>query len=125
MQILKGQIMIIGEVCLETNDVIKLADFYRTILNIADENQNQDAVHQFIISEGTTLTVYNDGKHKNNQNENISLAFTVKDVDEEYVRLTKLGIPVIDQPKLQPWGAKNMHLCDPDGNHVYFRSFPE
>ena len=117
--------MIIGEVCLETNDVIKLADFYRTILNIADENLNQDAVHQVIISEGTTLTVYNDGKHKNNQNENISLAFTVKDVDEEFVRLTKLGIPVIDQPKLQPWGAKNMHLCDPDGNHVYFRSFPE
>ncbi len=115
--------MILGEVCLETNNVIRLADFYRTILNITGENQ--DAVHQFIISDGTTLTVYNDGKHKNGRNENISLAFTVKDVDEEYERLTKLGIPVIDPPKLQPWGAKNMHLCDPDGNHVYFRSFPE
>lgn len=115
--------MILGEVCLETNDVIRLADFYRTILNIAGESQ--DAVHQFILTEGTTLTVYNDGKHKNNRNENISLAFTVKDVDEEYERLVTLGVYVIDPPKLQPWGAKNMHFCDPDGNHVYFRSFPE
>lgn len=51
--------MKVGEVCIETNDVVKIADFYN------------------------------------------------------------------DSPKLQPWGAKNMHLCDPDGNHIYFRSLPE
>ncbi len=117
--------MMIGEVCLETNDVIRLADFYRRLLALADSNENEDSVHQFIITEGTTLTVYNDGRPKNNQNQNISLAFTVEDVDVEYERLIKLGIPVIDPPKLQPWGVKNMHLCDPDGNHIYFRSIPQ
>ncbi|HEX2947775.1 MAG TPA: VOC family protein [Clostridia bacterium] len=115
--------MTIGEVCLETNDVIKLADFYRKILNIASDCR--DEVHQVIIAEGTTLTVYNNGETKNNSNQNISLAFTVDDVDEEYERLLNLGIHIIDAPKLQPWGAKNMHFCDPDGNHVYFRSLPE
>lgn len=115
--------MILGEVCLETNDVIKMADFYRKILNIYDECK--DEVHQFIITEGTTLTVYNDGKLKNNQNQNISIAFTVDDVDKEYERLLKLGVLIIDAPKLQPWGAKNMHFCDPDGNHIYFRSIPK
>jgi predicted enzyme related to lactoylglutathione lyase len=115
--------MNLGEVCLETNDVIKMADFYRKILNISSECR--DEVHQFIISEGTTLTVYNNGEQKNNQNQNISLAFTVDNVDKEYDRLQKLGICIIDAPKLQPWGAKNMHFCDPDGNHVYFRSLPK
>ncbi|HCJ56489.1 VOC family protein [Lutispora sp.] len=115
--------MILGEVCLETNDVIKMADFYRKILNIPSDCK--DEVHQFIITEGTTLSIYNNGEAKNNQNQNISIAFTVDDVDAEYERLLGLGIDIIDAPKLQPWGAKNMHFCDPDGNHIYFRSIPE
>lgn len=115
--------MILGEVCLETKDVIKMADFYRKILSISSDCK--DEVHQVVIAEGTTLSVFNNGEAKNNQNQNISIAFTVADVDEEYERLLKLGIHIIDTPKLQPWGAKNMHFCDPDGNHIYFRSLPE
>lgn len=114
--------MYIGEVCLETNDVRKMADFYRKIFNITSDCT--DEVHQFILTEGTTLSIYNNGKLKNNQNENISLAFTVDDVDAEYNRILSLGIRIIDAPKLQPWGAKNMHFCDPDGNHIYFRTLP-
>lgn len=113
--------MKLGEICIETNDVVKIANFYRNILDIPSDCK--DEVHQLIIAEGTTLTVYNNGKEKNNQNQNISLAFTVDDVDEEYKRLLNLGIHIIDAPKLQSWGAKNMHFCDPDGNHIYFRSF--
>lgn len=115
--------MKLGEVCIETNDVIKVSDFYRKILSISSDSR--DEVHQFIITEGTTLTVYNNGQLKNNQNENISIAFTVEDVDIEYERLLQEGIHIIDAPKLQPWGAKNMHFCDPDGNHIYFRSLPK
>jgi len=59
-----------------------------------------NTVHQFIITEGTTLSVYNNGKQKNNQNENISIAFTVDDVDDEYKRLLDLGVHIIDGPKL-------------------------
>jgi predicted enzyme related to lactoylglutathione lyase len=115
--------MNLGEVCLETNDVIKMADFYRKILNIFADCKND--VHQSIIEEGITLSIYNNGQVKNNLNQNISIAFTVDDVDEEYKRLLKLGVHIIDAPKLQPWGAKNMHFCDPDGNHIYFRNIPK
>ena len=115
--------MTLGEVCIETNDVIKIADFYRMVLNVSSDCK--DEIHQFIIMEGTALTVYNNGMTKNNQNQNISLAFTVDDVDEEYNRLLNFGIHIIDAPKLQPWGAKNMHFCDPDGNHIFFRSMPK
>ncbi|MGH4125547.1 MAG: VOC family protein [Clostridium sp.] len=113
--------MDLGEVCLETNNVIKMADFYREILNIYSDCK--DEVHQFIITEGTTFSVYNNGESKNNQN--VSIAFTVDDLESEYERLLKLGIYIIDAPKLQPWGAKNMHFCDPDGNHIYVRSIPK
>ena len=59
--------MNIGEVCLLTNDVRRLADFYKKLFGI--DNNSDDDTHQFIISEGTTLTVYNDGTKKNNQNQ--------------------------------------------------------
>lgn len=114
--------MQLGEVCLETNDVLKMVDFYKKVLNISSDCD--DEMHQFLITEGTTLSIYNNGKAKNNQNENISIAFTVPDVEEEYRRLSELGIPIVDPPKAQPWGAKNMHFRDPDGNHIYFRTLP-
>ncbi len=114
--------MILAEVCLETNDVRRLAGFYRSIMNLPKEDE--DEVNQFIVTDGIILTVYNDGKLKNNRNQNISIAFTVDDVDSEYERLLLLGVTMIDPPTTRPWGARNMHFCDPDGNHIYFRSFP-
>lgn len=119
------EIMFLAEVCIETNRVIELTQFYRQIMNIQEIDRHVDAVHQFITTEGVALTIYNDGKPKNNQNQNISIAFTVDDVDIEYERLLKLGIEVIDPPTTRPWGAKNMHFQDLDGNQIYFRSFPK
>jgi predicted enzyme related to lactoylglutathione lyase len=115
--------MLLAEICLETNDVTKLAGFYRSILGIPGEDT--DEIHQLISADNVAITVYNDGTKKNNQNRNISLAFTVDDVDAEYARLLSLGITIIEPPTTRPWGARNMHFCDPDGNHIYFRSFPD
>ncbi len=51
--------MKIGEVCLQTNDVVQMADFYRWLLGIKDDNKN--SAHQTIIADETMLTIYNDG----------------------------------------------------------------
>ena len=115
--------MCLGEVCLCTNDVLALASFYKKLFG--QVNDNQDEVHQTIIEEEVTLTVYNDGTYKDNQNRNICLAFTVDDVDQEYERLKALGVTVLEPPTTRPWGARNMHFTDPDGNHIFFRSIVE
>lgn len=113
--------MTIGEVGLMTNDVIRLANFYKELLNI--DNGSDDNIHQFIINEGTCLSIYNDGTEKNNNNQNMCIAFTVEDVDEEFIRLKSLGVNIIEPPTVRPWGVKNMIFADTDGNHVIFRSF--
>lgn len=115
--------MQIGEVGLLTNDVVRLANFYKELLGV--ENGSDDPVHQFILEEGTAFTIYNDGSAKNNQNQNICLAFIVEDVEKEYLRVKAMGARIVQEPKLQPWGAVNMCLLDPDGNQVYLRSFPK
>lgn len=113
--------MKIGEVGLLTNDVIKLADFYKQLLEV--DNGSNDRIHQTIISDETMLTVYNDGTAKNNQNQNICLAFTVDDIEKEYRKLLRLGAEIIEKPAKRPWGATNMSFYDPDRNIIYFRSF--
>lgn len=115
--------MRIGEVCLLTNDVVALANFYKKLFNI--DNGSNDSVHQFIISEETTLTVFNDGQPRAENSQSICLAFTVDDVDAEYERLKSLGIKINEPPTLRPWGAKNMSFFDPDNNLITFRSFPK
>ena len=115
--------MRIGEVCLITNDVVKLANFYKQLLGI--DNSSNDATHQTLISEETQFTIYNDGSKKNNNNQNICLAFTVADVEAEYQKLLAMGAEIIEKPTKRPWGATNMSFYDPDRNVVYFRSFAE
>ncbi len=115
--------MKIGEVCLLTNDVPRLASFYRQLLGV--EETSGDETHQFVLAEETALTVYNDGTDKNNQNQNICLAFTVDDMDREYEKLLSMGARIIEPPAKRPWGAINMSFYDPDNNIVYLRSFPK
>lgn len=111
--------MKIGEVSLLTNDVVRLANFYKQLLDI--DNQSEDEVHQVLIGEETMLTVYNDGSIKNNANQNICLAFTVDDIEKEYQKVLDLGAEVIEGPTARPWGAVNMSFYDPDRNIIYFR----
>lgn len=113
--------MRLGEVGLLTNDVIALADFYKALLET--ENGSRDEVHQTIIAEETMLTIYNDGSAKNNNNQNICIAFTVDDMDREYQKVLRLGAEIIEKPTKRPWGAVNMSFYDPDRNVVYLRSF--
>ena len=111
--------MRIGEVGLLTSDVKRLARFYKQLLET--ENGSDDETHQFIITDGTALSVYNDGTVKNNQNQNMCLAFTVDDIEKEYAKLKAMGAKIIEPPAKQPWGAINMSFYDPDNNVVYLR----
>lgn len=115
--------MRIGEVCLNTNDVITLANFYKKLLGI--DNGSNAEIHQTLISDETQLTIYNDGTSKNNNNQNICLAFTVKDIEAEYEKLLAMGVEIIEKPTKRPWGAVNMSFYDPDKNVIYLRSFPQ
>ena len=113
--------MKIGEVCLLTNNVPRLASFYRRLLGV--EGNSSDETHQFILAGETALTVYNDGTVKNDQNQNICLAFTVDDIDKEYEKLRSLGARIIEPPAKRPWGVINMSFYDPDNNIVSLRCF--
>ena len=110
----------IGEICLLTNDVIRLSDFYKKLLEV--DNHSEDATHQFILEGEISFTIYNDGTVKSNDNQNICMAFTVDDMEKAYQKVVLLGAEILEPPKKRPWGATNMSFYDPDHNVVYLRS---
>ncbi len=112
--------MKIGEVCLLTNDVVRLANFYKRLFEA--DNDSNDEVHQTILADETMLTIYNDGAAKNNANQNICIAFTVEDIEMQYEKVCKMGVEIIEKPTKRPWGAINMSFYDPDRNMIYLRS---
>jgi predicted enzyme related to lactoylglutathione lyase len=100
---MRGKWMKIGEVCLLTSDVIRLSNFYKLLFDV--DNDSNDHVHQMILSEETTLTIYNDGIVRNENPHNICIAFTVDDVDMEFERIKAFGLEIVEPPAIRPWGA--------------------
>ena len=114
--------MTFAGICLITNNVRQLSEFYQKVLRTTSDCDDES--HQEIHTDGAALAILY-CESSNGGNPNISMAFTVDDVDNEYARLLEMDIPIIDKPTLRPWGAKNMRFCDPDGNFIVFRSFPK
>jgi uncharacterized glyoxalase superfamily protein PhnB len=48
----------------------------------------------------------------------VILDFKVEDVDEEFIRIDRLGVEWVMKPTNQPWGARAMTFRDPQGNLV-------
>jgi catechol 2,3-dioxygenase-like lactoylglutathione lyase family enzyme len=49
----------------------------------------------------------------------ITIAIGVGDVDAECARLRRLGVPILQEPTDQPWGARTIVIQDPNGVALY------
>jgi predicted enzyme related to lactoylglutathione lyase len=49
----------------------------------------------------------------------ITFAIEIADVDAECARLRRLGVPILQQPTDQPWGARTVLIQDPNGVAIY------
>lgn len=114
--------MKLGEVCLLTSDVCRLADFYRALMDLPQTSN--DPIHQFVLNDEPMLAIYNDGLAHDTDHSPVSLAFTVDDIQKAYARLLSMNAVIVQPPRQQPWGAINLCFRDPDGNTVYLRQLP-
>jgi len=115
-------------VCFITEDVRKLAEFYSKILQIEVDIND---IHVHIALDGGGITIYSKAAAAEDMGFNFDeyggagmckITFFIEDVDSEYERLKSLDIAVnfMTPPTTYLWGARSMHLRDPDGNIVCF-----
>jgi predicted enzyme related to lactoylglutathione lyase len=119
------------DVCLITNDVLRLRAFYETVFGVKAEG---DEIHSGLSIDGLTFVFDHVDIADENPTfryisaggaNNVIVGFNVDDVDAEYQRLLPLGAQMLNEPKTHPWGARSFQFKDPDGNILNFRSWPK
>lgn len=111
-----------------TGDAKKLAAFYEEVTGIPTtfytdefaELKSQTAT--LAIGSTKTLALFGgDEVAKAAQNHTTFIEFRVKDVDEDYKRLSvSLKDLIVQKPTTMPWGNRSLLFRDPDGNLVNF-----
>lgn len=112
-------------VCIVTENVLRLSDFYQKVLKAAAEGND---THMAIKVNGMELTIISEkgmedlaaGSVKYTGNSSSVLMFEVEDADCEYERLKAMNIEFIRLPTTFPWGNWAFWFKDPDGNIVDF-----
>ena len=112
-------------ICLVTNDVPVLADFYTEVLGVEAEG---DDVHAELNTEGAGIAIFSiEGMESMAPHSmqgagygSFTTMFEVEDVDAEYERLKALDVEFVMLPTTHPWGARSFWFRDPDGNVVDF-----
>ena len=119
----------LANICLVTNDVDRLAAFYRKVLKVEPERVGNDYL-EFRTGSGVLAVFsaeaqekYIPGSTKPGENHSAILEFKVTDVDAEYERLHEIVKTWVKGPTNQPWGTRSIYFRDPDGNLVNFFTF--
>lgn len=112
--------------CIMTEDVIKLRDFYREVLQLEGETFGVDyaefetAVGHLGIFDLNFHNRVSNNSAKGKYNKTILLEFSVDDVDAEYERIKNMGVEIIKELKNEVWGSRSFYFLDPDGNMISF-----
>jgi catechol 2,3-dioxygenase-like lactoylglutathione lyase family enzyme len=112
-------------ICLITNNVPVLSNFYTKVLGVKAEG---DDYHAELITEGANIAIFSvQGMEsmaplsmQGAGYGSITVMFEVKDVDAEYDRLKTLDVEFVKLPESHPWGSRSFWFRDPDGNIVDF-----
>lgn len=121
-----GGLPTLANVCLISNNVKRLVDFYEPVLELKAKWSGEDYA-EFRTSAGVLAVYAADAQEKYipgsaqaAQNRNVILEFSVADADGEYRRLQSLVKVWVKPPTTQPWGTRSIYFRDPDGNLVDF-----
>ena len=114
-----------NSVCIITQDVRGLRDFYQSVLEVAAEGND---VFVVFSTPGADLSLFSTqsleemapGLVNDSGAGNCFLEYEVEDVDKEYERLKALHVKVVKPPTTQPWGLRSVWFRDTDGNIVNF-----
>ena len=108
--------MKLHELAYFTDNVKRMADFYRGLLGAEAVAQSDDMA--IFLSGGTKIFIHrNYPPSEGDLPPNNHVAFAVDDVDAVCDNLTKQGLTIEIPPKDYYWG-RSAYLRDPDGHQV-------
>ena len=113
-----------SRVLLRPSDLARSHAFYRDILGLAVYREFGPPEHPgvvYFLGNGL-LEVSGQGEQTP---VGLHLWLQVRNVDHEHDRLASAGVPIVQPPRLQPWGLIEMWIDDPDGVRIAVVEVPE
>ncbi len=104
--------------CLDVNDLDASIDFYRKLgfVLVSDHREESWGVMR---TDGFVLALYQGHIERNLMN------FRGGDIEEIGAELSDRGISFEKEPHLEADGSWSAEIRDPDGNVIYFNTFPD
>lgn len=110
-------------ICIITDDVVVMRDFYRRVLEVEAEGND---THTRLLADGGSLCLFSSdgmegmapGSTRDTGAGQYTIEVEVADVDRQCERLKNLGVTVVKPPTTQPWGRRSAWFRDPCGNIV-------
>ena len=119
MEVLSSRIL------LRPRDPDQSRRFYRDILGLAvyrEFGEPEDPGLVFFLGSGF-LEV--SGRSVAGPGDSLSLWLQVRDVRAEHERLVAADVPVLREPRVEPWGLVEMWIRDPDGVPIVLVEVPD
>jgi catechol 2,3-dioxygenase-like lactoylglutathione lyase family enzyme len=112
-------------ICLVTEHVPELRDFYARLLGVEAEGDDN---HAEMKTTPTGMAIFSTagmeamapGSMKGSSAGRVTLMFEVEAVEAEYARVQAMGLELVKPLQTHPWGARSFWFRDPDGNLVDF-----
>lgn len=119
--------MKLTHVCIITEDVKGLSDFYAKVLKIdpdfyGDYAELKTDVGTLALFDVDSYEKLAGDKAVPKSNRCAILEFNVEDVNAEFERIKETGAEIVKPLTTQPWGSRSFYFRDPDGNLVNFYS---
>jgi catechol 2,3-dioxygenase-like lactoylglutathione lyase family enzyme len=112
-------------ICLVTEHVPEMRDFYARLLGVEAEGDDN---HAEMKTTPTGMAIFSTagmeamapGSMKGSSAGSVTLMFEVEAVEAEYARVQAMGLELVKPLQTHPWGARSFWFRDPDGNLVDF-----
>jgi catechol 2,3-dioxygenase-like lactoylglutathione lyase family enzyme len=114
-----------SRILLRPRDPDQSRRFYRDILGLAvyrEFGKPEDPGLVFFLGSGF-LEV--SGRSVAGPGDSLSLWLQVRDVRAEHERLVAADVPVLREPRVEPWGLVEMWIRDPDGVPIVLVEVPD
>ena len=112
-----------SRVLLRPTDPERSQAFYRDVLGLAVYREFGPPEHRGVVFFLGNGLLEVSGRAEQPPH-GLVLWLQVRDLGAEYRRLTALGVPVVQEPRLEPWGLEEMTVVDPDGVRLILVEVP-
>lgn len=102
-----------------SKNVQVMVDFYKKVLRAEAVGEGNHFSINLPNGKGG-FPIWDNGEVSDTINEKMVLWFSVENVDDDYINLLKMNVAILEPPVNNPWGARHMTFCDPDGNRIRF-----